>query len=432
MTRPAGPPRPAPAWLLLAAAALTALTLTANLTYLARSQGCEPSLHGCPVGNGPWMQPDSLGYMRLARQIRAHGFESITYERRTPGYPALMAGSLSLTGAALPTLWLTVPAGALAAAAVAWLATLAGGGRRTAAAAGGLFAVWPAVHAFAPLLLTDALHAFLCVTALAATLAWRDTGRAGWALAAAAAWMAAQTLRPNFFLVAPLLAILLYRPALPRRTAAVSAALCCAALLVPVGVVASNWVRVGVAAPSIKVAYAAACESVPKLRQRLGEGNHFALREECRERQRELAPAERMRTQNAEAIAAFAEHPFETAHMLFDSGLEQLLYPSMAVHRERFVDLYPAWLGVGSHAMALFWVAAFAGLLLLARSDLRLALFLAATFALVMGPGALVHTAGSRYRLPIELLFLPLAVAAVGHAASALVRRAVHRAGAQE
>jgi len=431
MTTPAGPPRAAPAWLLLAVATLSAATLSANLLLLAGARGCTPSLSRCALGDGPWAQPDSVGYLRLARRIRADGFGSVTWERRTPGYPLVLAASLGLTGASLPALWLAVPLGALAAAASAWLAGFLSGRRSAAACAGCLFAVWPDVLAFAPLLLTDGLHAFLAVCALAATLAWRESGRGVWALAAGLAWAAAQALRPSLFGVAPLVALLLWTRPVSRRAVSVSAALCAATLLVPAGVTASNWLRLGLAAPSIKLAYAAACESVPMLKQRQGLARHRVARNECRERQRALSSVERVRAQRAEARAYLAAHPLETAHMLVDSALEQLLYPASAVHRPDYAHLLPTWLGIGSRGMALFWAAAFGGWLLAWRRDRRLALFLAGSFAMLMGPASLVHTAGARYRLPAELLLLPGAVVLVDHAVRALAARLRARRAAQ-
>ena len=105
MRSPASTTRATSPLLLLALAGLSAATLSANLAYLSHSQGCRPSLTRCALADGPWSQPDSIGYLRLARQIRSEGFGSVTFERRTPGYPLLLAGSLTLTGAVTPALW---------------------------------------------------------------------------------------------------------------------------------------------------------------------------------------------------------------------------------------------------------------------------------------------------------------------------------------
>jgi hypothetical protein len=395
---------------LVALGALASAMLGANLTYLALSQDCSASLVRCSLRTGPWSLPDTSGYLRLSRQIRADGFGSLTFENRTPGYPALLAGSQALTGAALPALWLAIPLGGLAAASLAWIAGLLAQRRGAALATGLLFAVWFNVHALATMLLTDALHGFLVALGLATALAWRESQRGGWALASACVWIAAQSLRLAFFPVALLLALLLFAPGASRRSLGISAALCAATLLVPIAVVSSNWMQHGLPGPSTKLAYAAACESVPQLKERLGVSTHREAREECRERQSDLSPAERVRTHTTEALHYFSAFPLETAKMLLASLRDQLLFPTRPVLRDEFAFLYPRWAVVGSHALALYWIAAFGGTLLIWRRDRRVALFILGSFMLVMLPSTLIHTAGARYRFPAELLCLPPAV----------------------
>lgn len=409
MRSPTGASRATSPLILAALAALTAATLSANLLYLVQVQGCKPSLVACGLGSGSWAMPDSVGYVRLARQIRSEGLTSVTFENRTPGYPLLLAGSLTLTGAVTPALWIAIPLGALAAAALAWIAGAISGQRSAALATGVLFSVWSNVHAMSAMLLTDALHAFLAAAGLASALAWRSSQRPEWAVASALAWMLTQSLRPTFFPVALLLAILLFVRGAPARRNRITAALCVATLLIPIAVVTSNWVRLGLAGPSTKLAYAAACESVPQLKKRLGVAKHRQAREECRLRQRDLSPAERVRTQNAEALRYFSAFPLETAKMLVASLGKQLLYPTHLVYSEVHVHLYPSWAVMRSHMLAVYWIAAFAGLVLLWQRDPRLAFFILGSFALIMLPSTLIHTAGARYRLPAEILCLPLA-----------------------
>ena len=54
---------------LLAIAGLTAVVLTGHLAYLGLAEQCSPTLVGCPVGNAIWAQPDTTGYVRVARDI---------------------------------------------------------------------------------------------------------------------------------------------------------------------------------------------------------------------------------------------------------------------------------------------------------------------------------------------------------------------------
>ena len=67
MTPHPHPPASLDARSLLAIAALTALVLAGHLAYLGVSEGCGPTLIGCPVGNAIWAQPDTTGYVRVAR-----------------------------------------------------------------------------------------------------------------------------------------------------------------------------------------------------------------------------------------------------------------------------------------------------------------------------------------------------------------------------
>lgn len=417
--------------LLLALGGLAGALLSAHLIYLAHSEGCRPSLLACPVSDGQWQQPDTLGYVRLARQIRVHGLGSVTYEKRPPGYPLLLAGSLALTGAVTPVLWVTVVAGMLAVAALAWLAGYLTGRRSSAVAAGLLFCVWLPVYRYGPLLLTDALHAFLAAIALATAVAWRASHGAGWAAVSAFAWVAVQSLRATFFAVAPLLVLLLIERGASRRIRAVSASVCAATLLVPTFVVASNWLHHGLASPSVKLAYAAACESGPMLKARMGHGAFRNLRRDCQLRTNHLPPRERVAAQWAEAREVLGAHPGKTAAMLAGSVWRQMTVPLRPFHTEPFRQRYPGWLWVGSAGLVLFWLCGLGGLVLLWRQQRGLVLFLVGAAVMVLVPSSLVHTADARYRFVLDLLFVPVVVVFVDGVARRLRSRLQSSKGAR-
>lgn len=406
----------------LAIAGLTALVLSAHLLYLGASEGCSPTLVGCAIGNAIWAQPDTTGYVRVAAQIAEEGLFGATYERRPPGYPLVLLAAQRLTGSHPPALWLAVPAAALGAVCCAWLTGALSRDRFAAIAVGVAFAIWPTVHAMSTLLLTDALHAFVMLGACVATLRWREGGGRRFAGLAALGWALAQALRPNFVPIVVLLGLLLLPEREPRRRMA-TLMLCASTLMVPAFLVASNQLHHGLAAPSVKFAFALACEGVPALEARLGRGDRDELHRACRERQSTMSIAERVADQNAVAWRAYRAHPFEMVAMLARSTYEQLVYRARWHHRGGFEPRYPTGAVVGRFAWKIYWLLAAAGFVVVAWRDPRLGLFLAGIFAIVMGPSSFAHTVGERYRLPVELLFLPVAASTLALGGDWITRR---------
>jgi hypothetical protein len=123
--------------------------------------------------------------------------------------------------------------------------------------------------------------------------------------------------------------------------------------------------------------------------------------------------ARRTRAQLGDTFAFFAEHPLPALRAQLGAVSDQMLDPLRPWYWNESARLYPAWLRVGSAGMLAFWLCALGGLVWLARSDPPLAIFFVLTSALVMGPASNVADVGGRYRLLLDLFFLPLVVAAL-------------------
>lgn len=419
---PAERSRPRMTWLLAGIACLATGLHAANLLYLARAQGCHSAALVCPTDEGPWAAGDYHTYRSAALRIRDRGLLGASYLKRTPGYPLALLASISLSGEASPARWLGPPLAGGAAAAVAWLAAYLTGRARSALLAGLLFCAWPSAYALSPALRPDGPHACLTVAAVAATLGWRASQRAGAALLAGALWVAVQSLRPTFFPLPLLLPPLLLARGRPRRYALVSLALWLATLPVPAGVIASNWVRHGVATPSHVLTVNLACYSVPRLQEELGLGEFHALRGACWARWRGMPADRKTRAQLEEAVSFLWAHPAAAAWSFLNEISVQLTYPLRPWGSTRQASLYPDWWVWGPLLAGGFWLCAAAGMYRVTLRDPGLALFLMGAGAAVMLPAATAHLVGGRLRLPVELLFLPVAVAALDSASGAIRR----------
>jgi len=404
----------------LGAAALAFLLHGAHLLTLARAQGCPSALLLCPTEVGPWAAGDYRSYWRVAERIREGGPLGASYLRRGPGYPLLLLLAAELTGQVSPARWLGPLGAGLAAGAVSWLAGALSGRLRGALLAALLFGLWLDAWRFSAALRPDGLHAFLAAAALAASVGWRRSERARAGLLAAVLWAAAQALRPTFAALPLILPALLFKRGAGRRYRRVSLGLWLASLAVPAFTIGANRIQHGIAIPSQVLAVNLACYAVPRLEEESGRGTFLALRRQCVERFRGLAPAERVRAQLRYAREALLARPGAALRSFLRELRVQTLHPLRLWDVEARRALYPAWGETGSLPVLAFWLLGAAGLFALARSEPGLALFLALAFLLVMLPATTSHLAGSRLRFPLDLLFLPVVASllARGRAAS--------------
>jgi hypothetical protein len=388
----------------------------ANLRYLARQLGCESALLLCPTEVGPWATGDLMTYHRVAREIDRKGLLGASYLRRTPGYPLLLLLSERLTGEVSPVRLLGPLLAALGAGAVAWLAGRLSGRIGPALLAGPLLCLWFGAYRYTAGMGPDGMHAFLAVTALALSVEWRRSERALLAAAAGALWVAVQSLRPTFFALPFLLPPLLWKRGGSDRYARASLLLGLATFAVPVLVVASNRIHHGIAVPSQILANNLACYSVARLEHERGLGKFDSLRWGCIEHFRRMEPRERIPAQMAHARRVLLADPGASLRSFLGELRDQMFYPLHIWDVIERVALYPAWMRAGACWLALFWGCAAAGTLLLARRDPGLAIFLALAWLLVMLPATTSHFAGDRLRLPLDLLFMPAALAFLGAA----------------
>jgi hypothetical protein len=396
----------------------------AHLLYVAHTQGCASLALVCPADSSrSWSAPDTVGYVRIADRMRAGGLGELETIFRGPGYPLMLAPALALFGTPTPALWFAAVLAGLAAAAMASLAARLAGHRGAGWVAGGLFCLWPTSYALSAQLLTDAAHAYLVVIALALTVAWRTNGRAASAVLAGAAWMAVQALRSTFDYLAVLLPVLLWKRGSGRRYWRVSACLWLASLVVPVSITINNWVDHGVAATSALPSLGLACETGSMIQARLGRGSFHWLRENCWRRYEGRPWAEVIPAQWREARARYRAAPSLALRIHLEALERQMLFPMTLNYARSLKGAYPSWARVGRPALLLFWLGAGASLLMLFRREPAVVLFLLLVAALVMVPASHTRLAGARYRLTIDLLYLPVVAAG----ATSLLREAMKR-----
>ncbi len=413
-----------PRWkLALASVGLLAVLLHGlNLVYLAKSFDCNLWSLECSGEVSPWAANDTSSYLRVADRIREQGFFGVSYLRRLPGYPALLALSLTLTETAAIALWLGPLLAGAAAVAISWIVWLVTGRQVVSLVAGFLFCCWPNAYQFSGLLLTDGIHAFLVVTALASTLWWRNGERTVAALLSVASWMAAQTLRLTFFPLPIIFPMLLWKRRSSRRYVLFSSAMWVALLLIPTFVIGSNWLRHGLSTPSAVPARNLACYSVPRLKDEMGMGEFFHLRRECIRRYEELGVEERVRLQLAEAGSFLLQYPAASLRSFSAEILRQLLSPLSPYYGKDQAVLYPGFMSAGQLLVAIFWLCGVGGWFVTMRRQPHLAWFLLFTLLIVLLPAATSHLVGARLKFPLELLFLPMAVVFMDHLVRLLVR----------
>jgi hypothetical protein len=405
---------------LVGVAALAGLLHAANLVHLARARDCALPTLACPGQASPWPGRDTSAYRAAAAEIRAEGLFGASWLERMPGYPLVLLAAEGIAGDDAAALWWGPPLAALAAAGIGWIAGWLSGSVGAALAAGLCFCLWPNAYQYSARLLTDGPHGLLAVSALAATLCWRETGKPAAAGAAGLLWMAAQTLRPTFFALPLLLPLLLWKRERQRRDAALALALWLASLVVPLGIVTANQLRHGLWLPPI------ACYAAPRLEAELAltrrpeaervpavERTLFAhFRRRCMERYHADPAAQAARDRDF-----LLAHPGAAARSAAGEIADQMLYPSRPYAAPGMESLYGGWrypaAGERSVGLAVFWLASIGGLARVARRDPGVAAFFALAAGLVMLPAANSHLVGARLRFPVDLMALPVVLACV-------------------
>ena len=170
---------------------------------------------------------DDLSYLRVARWLllsghypldRVPGVGAVPSAYRPPGWPALLAGTWSLTGVDVGAGRLVLLALGVAACLLGALIARRVGGDRAGVIAGLLLAVDPLLIAASSSLESEALFTALLLGAVLAALRSRDEGRRRWAVAAGALIGAAALTRTNGLALIPVVAWLAVpSPAAARR-----------------------------------------------------------------------------------------------------------------------------------------------------------------------------------------------------------------------
>ena len=352
--------------------------------------------------------PTAHTYLATADQILARGLLRASYVSRSFGYPLVLAAGKSWFGEPFIALWLAPLLGGVAATATAWIAWSFTGRVSAAAGAGLLFCAWPDAYRYTPLLLTDAVHAYLVVTAFAATLAWRRRESPAMALAAAGLWAAAQAIRSTFFLLPVLLPLLLFRRNRSSSVSATAAAVWLASCLVPTFTTVLDLTSQGTTTESYRTAKTLSFYTVPVLKERMGLGSFEQLQQAAYQRYNWMPIPERVEAETRESLEFIAAHPGMAVASVASELLDQMTSRLRPYELGELRNLYPEWLSPRHPFLILFWLSAAVGLLLVMRSDPAIAAFLVATAAMVMIPAALSHGVASRLRLPIDLLSIPL------------------------
>lgn len=393
--------------MLLAVAVAVGSLHVGHLLYLQRALHCRSLSHACPDLIGALETPDTASYRRAAEQIEAEGFFSASYLKRTPGLPLAFLIAKRLGGREVMVLWVVPLLAAGAALAIGWIGWRTTGRLGVGLGAVLLFAAWPSAYQLAPVLMTDGMHGFLAVSALAATLWWRGSKRPRAALLAAGLWMATQSLRHTFFALPALLPLLLLRRGAEPRVAVVSLALWLATWVVPGFVLVSNQLQHG------RLLAVQGCYAVPRLQEQLGLGEFPDLRRQCKEEMR--ADPEGLVARERQFLR---DHPWQAVRSYAGEISRQTFAALLPFVSRALMGLYPTWTWWFA-PVKVFWACSLCGLILLLHRDPRLAFFLLLSFALVMIPASNVHLVGSRIRFPLDLLFIPVAVAGVWWAAAA-------------
>jgi hypothetical protein len=410
----------------------------ANVRYLLSANGCLSPLLVCAPRNGAWATNDTPSYVSVAEQILTHGFASASYIIRPPGYPLLLAGAIALTGEPTPGLWLAPFAVAIAAVAVVWFTFTLTQSIASTTAVAAIFLLWPTAYALTPLLMTDAVHAYVAVTASVLTWEWRQREAPAIAVLAALFWLAAQSLRPTFLVLPVLLPVLLWKRYKTRKSQLYTLSLWLTTFLVPAFLLLSNLANHGVLTMSAHMPNILACQSVPRVKEELGMGEFKKLRQDCWQRhswRQVLEPGDhaikaKLNEMNREAMEFFRRHQMASLKSFLREIEVQLLTAPDPAYFPTQRSLYPAALSrfalsrrLGPDFMKVFWMAAFLGVAIAwSRSYRNLACFGVLCGLVVMLPAGTSHWVGARLRFPMDLLAMPMVLLSIDALARMLGR----------
>jgi hypothetical protein len=406
------------------------------------ANGCLSPLLVCAARDGAWATYDTSSYVGVAEQILTHGFASASYIIRPPGYPLLLAGAIALTGEPTPAVWLAPLAAAMAAVAVVWFTFTLTQSLASTTAVAAMFLLWPTAYALTPLLLTDAVHAYVAVTAAVLTWEWRQREAPAVAVLAALFWLAAQSLRPTLLVLPVLLPVLLWKRYKTRKSQLYAVSVWLTTFLVPAFLLLSNLTNHGVLRMSALTPYVLACFSVPRVQEELGTGEFNRLRQDCwrRHHWREVVePGDRaikaeLDEMNREAMEFCRRHKMASLKSFLREIEGQLLTAPAPAHFPTQRSLYPAALSrlavsrrLGPDFMKVFWIAALVGVAIAwSRGSRNLACFGVLCGLVVMLPAGASHYVGDRLRFPMDLLAMPMVMLSID-ALTRTVRRGIQR-----
>jgi hypothetical protein len=422
----------------------------ANVRYLLSANGCLSPLLVCAARNGAWANNDTPSYVSVAEQILTDGFASASYIFRPPGYPLLLAVAIALTGEPTPALWVAPFAAAIAAVAVVWFTFRLTQSIASTTAVAAMFLLWPTAYALTPLLIADAVHAYVALTASVLTWEWRQREAPAVAVLAALFWLAAQSLRPTFLVLPVLLPVLLWKRYKTRKSQLYALSLWLTTFLVPAFLLLSNLTNHGVLTMSAHMPNLLACQSVPRVKEELGMGEFKKLRQDCWQRYRwphlevkdsrrrlegqVLEPGDRnikakLNGMNREAMEFFRRHKMASLKSFLREIEVQLLMVPDPAYFPTQRSLYPAAFSrfalsprLGPDFMKVFWIAAFLGAAIAwSRNYRSLACFGVLCGLVVMLPAGTSHWVGARLRFPMDLLAMPMVLLSIDALARMLV-----------
>lgn len=295
-----------------------------------------------------------------------------------------------------------------------------------------LFLVYPNAYQFGVLIETDMLHAYLA--ALASVTLWeaRCSCRRLWLYVTGLLWFLTHLTRPALWGMGLLIPYIIW-PLIRQRALRVSALFACvAALVVPVWFAAINFIRFGIASPSLHTAeilfvwtrsrVVAAVEArqdrallTPVVQREVGlrrQDPRWKVLHGEYKNAAEFASA--YRSVLKESLDVLWRYKREWLKTTFGEWLHQLSYPLRYHHRYTTVS-WPREEKLQAYLfrplLKLAWWFGWCGGVWLARGRHRiLAWIVAAVAVLNFLPSALSCWLNARIRLPLDLLSMPLIV----------------------
>jgi hypothetical protein len=344
------------------------------------------------------------------------------HPRRLPGYPIVLAALWSVFGSAIvPVVILQALVAGIVATIVMGVAGLCNRSRRVAVLAAALACFSFNGLAMAGAVMTDLVHAAAVFVGAAALLRTFARRREEWLLLTLVSWAIAQSLRPTMLLAAPLLGLLVavgsrVTPWRPRwgRVVLVAAGL----TLVPIALAAthrSNHGFLSVSAVDQKNALVLASQVAASATR----GNRQEMFESWWDETESLPTlAERRAARITRARGVFARYPSRTIVTLLGNSAKLVLAPSDGLYAWATSDRERRTAPAAGLVVAnlIGWIFIGLGVLRSWRGSSLARLW--ALSALLLGAYVLavscaVPAQGSRFRLPVDMLTLPLLAAGV-------------------